>query len=101
MRALIGSGEVSSAHFVVYAGYAGWAPGQLEAEIERGDWHVAPGRSEYVFDTDASEVWSRLIRYHGGQWVEGPVRGWGLVDATASSPAPRGSGSSVFGEYER
>ena len=71
LRGLIGSGAVSSAHFVVYAGYAGWAPGQLEAEIERGDWHVAPGRSEYVFDSDASEVWPRLIRYHGGQWVEG------------------------------
>ena len=101
LRGLIGSGAVSSAHFVVYAGYAGWAPGQLEAEIERGDWHVAPGRSEYVFDSDASEVWPRLIRYHGGQWVEGPVRGWGLADATASPTAPRGPGSSAFGGYGR
>ena len=80
LRALIASGEAESAHFVVYAGYAGWAPGQLEAEIERGDWHVAAGRSEYVFDIDPAEVWPRLIRYHGGQWVErsrpesGPVR---------------------------
>ena len=98
LRGLIGSGAVSSAHFVVYAGYAGWAPGQLEAEIERGDWHVAPGRSEYVFDSDASEVWPRLIRYHGGQWVEGPVRSLGLAGATAS---PRGPGSSAFGGYGR
>ncbi len=101
LRALIGSGEVSSAHFVVYAGYAGWAPGQLEAEIERGDWHVAPGRSEYVFDPDASGIWSRLIRYHGGQWVEGPVRGWGLVATASSSPAPRVPGLSVLRGYGR
>ena len=101
LRALIGSGEASSAHFVVYAGYAGWAPGQLEGEIERGDWHVAPGRSEYVFDFDASEVWPHLIRYHGGQWVEGPILGWGLVDATASTPAPRGPVSFVLEGYGR
>ena len=72
LRALIASGRAESVEFIVYAGYAGWAPGQLEAEIERGDWHVAPGRSEHVFDTDAAEVWPRLIRLHGGKWVEGP-----------------------------
>ena len=72
LRDLIASGKAESVEFIVYAGYAGWAPGQLEAEIERGDWHVAPGRSEHVFDTDAAEVWPRLIRLHGGKWVEGP-----------------------------
>lgn len=79
LRDLIASGRAESAEFVVYAGYAGWAPGQLEAEIERGDWHVAPGRSEHVFDTDAAEVWPRLIRLHGGRWVEGPHPTSGLA----------------------
>ncbi len=74
LRKLIASGRVESAQFAVYAGYAGWAPGQLEAEIERGDWHVAPGRSEHIFDTDAAEVWPRLIRLEGGEWVEGHPR---------------------------
>ena len=81
LRDLIASGNAESAKFVVYAGYAGWAPGQLEAEIDRGDWHVAPGRSEHVFDTDAAEVWPRLIRLHGGKWVEGPRPASGLADA--------------------
>ena len=79
LRDLIASGRAESAEFIVYAGYAGWAPGQLEAEIERGDWHVAPGRSEHVFDTDAAEVWPRLIRLHGGKWVEGPRPAFGVA----------------------
>lgn len=79
LRALIASGRAKSVEFIVYAGYAGWGPGQLEAEIERGDWHVAPGRSEHVFDTDAAEVWPALIRLHGGKWVEGPPSAFGLT----------------------
>ena len=92
LRDLIASGEAESAEFVVYAGYAGWAPGQLEAEIDRGDWHVAPGRSEHVFDTDAAEVWPKLIRLHGGKWVEGPRPASGLAGAmphVRAVPEPR------------
>ena len=86
LRALLASGEAQSTEFVVYAGYAGWAPGQLEAEIERGDWHVAPGRSESVFDADPAEVWPGLIRYHGGKWVEVPHPASRLVGAALHSP---------------
>ena len=86
LRNLLASGEAGSAEFVVYAGYAGWAPGQLEAEIERGDWHVATGRSEYVFDIDPAEVWRRLIRFHDGRWVEGHVPAQGFARAP---PGPR------------
>ena len=86
LRVLLASGEAQSAEFVVYAGYAGWAPGQLEAEIERGDWHVAPGRSEPVFDADPAEVWPHLIRVHGGKWVEVPRPASRLVGAVLHLP---------------
>ncbi len=87
LRALVASGEVESVRFVVYAGYSGWAPGQLEAEIERGDWHVAPGRSEHLFDIDPAEVWPRLIRFHGGRWVERPRFAATLAPAVPRSPS--------------
>ncbi|HZR45497.1 MAG TPA: YqgE/AlgH family protein, partial [Candidatus Manganitrophaceae bacterium] len=31
-----------SKRFRVYVGYAGWGPGQLEGELNRGDWRLLP-----------------------------------------------------------
>jgi putative transcriptional regulator len=38
-------------------GYAGWAPGQLEGELARRDWVIAPGDSKLIFDQDRDKVW--------------------------------------------
>ncbi len=48
--------------FRVYAGYAGWAPGQLDQEVSRKDWHVLQADSETIFDKDPSQIWPMLIR---------------------------------------
>jgi len=45
----------------VYAGYAGWAPEQLEAEIARGDWSVVPADAQTVFDAVPAEIWEKLM----------------------------------------
>jgi putative transcriptional regulator len=45
----------------VYLGYAGWAPGQLEAETAEGVWHVLAGDADAVFDPDPSSTWQRQI----------------------------------------
>ena len=44
-----------------YSGYAGWAPGQLDAELARGSWHVVAARSSQVFDAAPERLWRRLI----------------------------------------
>lgn len=44
-----------------YAGHAGWAPGQLEAEVRRGGWHVIDGDAATCFDPDPAAVWPTLI----------------------------------------
>jgi putative transcriptional regulator len=46
----------------VYAGYAGWAPGQLQAEISRGGWHVLPADATTIFETDPLRIWPELIK---------------------------------------
>jgi putative transcriptional regulator len=48
--------------FRVYSGYAGWAPGQLEAEIARGDWHLLPAEVPLVFEQRSERVWEELTR---------------------------------------
>lgn len=45
----------------VYVGYTGWAPGQLEHELDLGAWRILPGDEESVFDADPAGVWPRLI----------------------------------------
>lgn len=46
----------------VYAGYAGWAAGQLQNEIERGGWHVVPADADTIFDKDPATIWPELIQ---------------------------------------
>lgn len=52
-----------------YSGYAGWAPGQLEAELEVGGWHVVPGSSEAIFDRPSESLWPELIRRGTADWA--------------------------------
>lgn len=50
----------------VFAGYAGWGPGQLEDELERDDWIIVDARADDVFDEDATTLWSRVLERQGG-----------------------------------
>jgi len=70
--------------FHAYVGYSGWAPGQLDAEIARGDWYVAAASPDLVFTDAVSETWPSLIGQYEGIQVRAPA----LFPATARrSPA--------------
>ena len=45
----------------IYTGYAGWAPGQLENEVMRGDWVIAPADTGTVFSEDPDSIWPRIF----------------------------------------
>jgi putative transcriptional regulator len=60
-------GEVSRVR--VFAGLAGWGPGQLESELEREDWIVEPATVEDVFAGDADSLWSAVLERKGGQYA--------------------------------
>jgi putative transcriptional regulator len=53
----------------VFAGLAGWAPGQLESEIERDDWIVEPATAADVFHENADALWSDVLERKGGQFA--------------------------------
>ena len=46
-------------------GYSGWAPGQLESELARDDWAVAPGDTGLLFDPDIAGKWRRAWANRG------------------------------------
>jgi putative transcriptional regulator len=50
----------------VFAGYAGWGAGQLEAELERDDWILEPARADDVFGDDVEGLWRVVLRRKGG-----------------------------------
>ncbi len=44
-----------------FAGFAGWAEGQLEFEIAEGVWYVLPPDPRVIFEMDALQMWRRLL----------------------------------------
>lgn len=44
-------------NFRIALGYAGWAPGQLEAEIQANAWLTTTYQKELVFNTPAEKQW--------------------------------------------
>ncbi len=67
-----------------YAGHAGWAPGQLDREIARGDWLVTAADAAMVFETPASDIWPKLIERFSGEWAE--ERGMRSTAAMSTPP---------------
>ena len=51
----------------VFAGYAGWGPGQLENEIAEGAWYVVPAETGDLLDPDAVGLWRRVLRRQPGE----------------------------------
>jgi putative transcriptional regulator len=52
----------------VFAGYAGWGPGQLERELEEGSWLVEPARPDDVFTAEPAGLWSEVVRRKGPEY---------------------------------
>ncbi|MFH1810249.1 MAG: YqgE/AlgH family protein [Pseudomonadota bacterium] len=47
--------------FRLYLGYAGWGPGQLDAELAAGSWLAGEFEPRYLFSDDAAEVWEQVL----------------------------------------
>ena len=52
----------------IFAGYAGWSPGQLEDEMTRKAWLVHPASLELVFDMEPDQLWRTVLSQKGWKY---------------------------------
>jgi putative transcriptional regulator len=53
----------------VFAGHAGWGAGQLDAEIDNGDWIAHPAEPRDVFSEEPEDLWSSVLTRKGGSYA--------------------------------
>ena len=52
-----------------FLGYAGWGPGQLDAELDRDDWIVAEFTPQDAFTEEPDNLWARVLGRKGGPYA--------------------------------
>lgn len=50
----------------MFAGYAGWSPGQLEEEMKRKSWLTHPASVELIFETNPDKLWQLIVAQQQG-----------------------------------
>ena len=53
---------------LVFSGYSGWAPGQLESEIGAGGWYATEASPSLIFG-EQDELWQRACEQYGNQII--------------------------------
>jgi putative transcriptional regulator len=52
-----------------FVGHSGWGPGQLDEELERGDWVLESARRDDVFSESPRDLWSGVLTRKGGSYA--------------------------------
>ena len=52
-----------------FVGHAGWGPGQLDDELERGDWILEPAIRDDAFTTAPANLWEAVLIRKGGSYA--------------------------------
>jgi len=62
--------DIEPGNLKLFSGLAGWAPGQLESELIRGDWYLWHTSTETVFNPAPENIWHELIQIVTAKWVK-------------------------------
>jgi putative transcriptional regulator len=52
-----------------FVGHSGWGPGQLDSELERGDWILEPANRGDAFADSPTELWPKVLTRKGGSYA--------------------------------
>ena len=62
---LAAHGDEAQERVRLIVGYSGWGAGQLEGELAVGAWLPAPLQLDWIFKSDTSALWRRVVRSLG------------------------------------
>lgn len=54
--------EGGGTRYRLYAGFSGWAPQQLQSEMQRDGWYVLPADADTIFRKNMEGVWQELVQ---------------------------------------
>jgi putative transcriptional regulator len=52
----------------IFAGYAGWSPGQLDDEMKRDTWLIHPASPDLVFCENPEDLWPGILKEKGWKY---------------------------------
>jgi putative transcriptional regulator len=58
----------STKQIKIFAGYAGWSPGQLDDEMKRETWMTHPASLDLIFHAKPGELWQFILREKGWKY---------------------------------
>ena len=64
----IGESFSATQKIKLFAGYAGWSPGQLEDEMKRKAWLTHPASLELIFDSPPEQLWQAILQLKGWRY---------------------------------
>lgn len=68
LRSLFVKGQVTDSDVLFFVGYSGWAPGQLDEELKRKSWIVAPEDPMFIFQDDYKDMWRNVLKSMGTKY---------------------------------
>ena len=64
----IGDSYSTTQQLKIFAGYAGWSPGQIDDEMKRDTWLVHPASFELVFNESPQKLWQSILQTKGWKY---------------------------------
>ena len=68
LRDLYERREITESDVLFFVGYSGWAPGQLDEELKRKSWIVAPEDPLFIFQDDYKDMWRQVLKSMGAKY---------------------------------
>jgi putative transcriptional regulator len=68
LKLLVKNNSVNPDDFKFFLGYAGWAPKQLDGEMETNSWFISKPQIDDLFTKEPEILWTKILKRMGGEY---------------------------------